>query len=280
MLKRMNILAALPKKLNKASIPRFPSLVLGWFPSLVLGRSPSGVEGLFLLLFLLLFLSSSSQSITHQVGPYYVIQDSTAALRRDCLFCDPATMPDRMILDSTHRMIARKVSHPFGYTYYEWRDPNYEKSMEQITYRPFLMAYTQYYQQGKSLDTPAHNTHLNTYISYYRNGYQKAQPYAGTWTVRFVHIKLPSAVNDSLIQLYPYLKPYTKNGAEFWRVLNLQENGVIQSNGLILYAYDHSKQSMGIKPLQKKYKVGQWRYYNAVGKLQKIENNTMAIPIP
>ena len=198
----------------------------------------------------------------------YIIQDSGALIHSDCLFCNPETMKDRILLDSTKKMIARRTSNPYGYTYYEWRNKEYSKTYEEIQVWPLKFKSAQYITDSGTYSPKEKNTFTNSYISYFRAPYNKKEPYNGKWTADRIQIQLTQRATDSIAKLYNNLKDSIGNGAILWSELNFHENGKIKSTGIIMFPGMGLKKKHEMKtPSTIRYKIGLWLYYDGSGRL-------------
>lgn len=196
----------------------------------------------------------------------YIIQDSGVKITGDCIFCNPESMPNRIILDSTKRMVARKTSHPFGYSYYEWRNKDYSKSYQEFQLLHVNFKSASYFTDSGHFDPKEKNTFVNSYLSYFRNPLNKKEPHNGTYTADRIQIQCNQRAADSLLNRYPNLKDSIRHGARFWYEFNFYENGHLKSNGIVLISrLENLGNYERAKPLVLRYKIGLWLYYDARG---------------
>lgn len=205
------------------------------------------------------------------VNGFYIIQDKVPYKKGDCLFCNPATMPDRIVLDSAKKMIAKKTTFPDGYTYYEWRKTNYEKSYEeiQINSRQFKDI-TFYTDSGPSRKPPQGFTGFWTF--YFRYATNTKQRYNGLYIAEKVRFEITQRERDSLLVVYKSLKSKITKGTQFWMEYNFYENGKLKSSGITITGVKETASNSeeipnmdSIKTPENVYRIGPWAYYETSG---------------
>lgn len=208
------------------------------------------------------------------VNGLYILQDSGIVSSNDCIFCNPETMPDRIVLDSTYRMVARKMSNHFGYTYYEWRGKNYSKSFEIIFLHKYNFLSTTHFENGTSFSPPEKNNHMSSFISYSLLPHNKKQAYNGEHKAINIRIQLSKKSEDSILKLYHVPKEMIQEKTKLWDVLYFNENGQIKSFGILITGLKEkeSKEKASTSSQFKdftppaQYKIGIWQYCNDNGK--------------
>lgn len=224
------------------------------------------------LLVWMLFLSAnqvvySQKSITIPWKGMYVIQDSGTQIKGDCIFCHPENMPDRIILDSTRKMVARRTSNPLGYTYYEWRNKEYTKTYQEIQLPRFNFRSASYFTDSGSYSPKEKNSFVNDFISYYRTPVNKKEPYNGVWTAELIQVKLGQTASDSMVSKYPMLKDSINHRAHLWFEVNFYENGKIKSMGTIMFPGKDVNKSIENSPHPTyRYRIGLWLFFDSRGK--------------
>jgi hypothetical protein len=222
----------------------------------------------------------SQKTITIPWKGMYVIQDSGTKILGDCVFCFPENMPDRIILDSTRKMIARRTSNPFGFTYYEWKNKEYTKTYQEIQLPCFNFKSASNFTDSGSFSPKEKNTFINDFISYYRTPYNKKEPYNGLWTAEKVQIQLKQHATDSMVNRYQFLKDSIRHGAHLWTEINFYENGKIKSMGTIMFPGSGALKKNDSKPHSAyRYKIGLWLYYDFKGRQYKKDNIQKPIKI-
>jgi len=230
------------------------------------------VSILFICLNTLFVLGQPSKQ--KRVKGYYILQDSGKVSSNDCVFCNPETMPDRIVLDSTYRMVARKINNPFGYTYYEWRGNNYGKSYEIIFLHKYNFLHTTYFENGSSSSPPEKNRFMSSFIEYSLLPYNKKQAYNGEHKAISIRIQLSKNTADSILKLYHIPKEMIQEKTKLWDMLDFNENGNIKSFGILITGLKEkeskdrentSSQFRDFTP-PARYKIGIWQYCNDNGK--------------
>lgn len=245
------------------------------------------IRKLFVLLLTVIYAlpTFAQQSELIPVNGYYIIQNKPAFKKGDCIFCNPETMPDRIILDSTKKMIAKKVSNPLGYTYYEWRNtlptPNAPKSYEEILIRSLKFKYVGYYTDSGKVFPQDKNTSQPNWVFYFLGPTNLKQRYNGLWIAEKVRVQLSKQATDSMLVLYQSVKGKMLPGTQFWTELNFYENGKLQSTGNVITGLKESSQVDKQKELSdqihtpdNQFRIGAWTYYHATGELNNKETIT------
>lgn len=181
-----------------------------------------------------LFFIKDSGSVTNDIG--------------DCIFCNPEIMTDRILLDSIKTMIARKTSSHLGYVYNEWRSSKYNKTYEEIHFPSldFKMA-TYFSDLGETIEQITNSS--SSYSLLYSDNRSK--------TVNRVRVQLSSQSADSLVRVFNIPKDKIFSDTKFWTEINFNENGEIESTGIIVTAIREVENNI--------YKIGTWSYYNSAG---------------
>lgn len=208
-----------------------------------------------------------------KVKGYTILQDSGIVKSNDCIFCSPETMPDRIVLDSTNRMVARKISNTLGYTYYEWRNKKYTKTYEEIQLPKYKFKHATYYTDSGTINPPEKNTNNPSYIAYSMAPPNYKKPYYGVWKAEKVQIQLSQSASDSVLKLYNVYKGMITKKTSTWHEINFNENGNLKSNGLVIIDLKETEASKNETiPLQDNYrkppnrfKIGSWQYFNEKG---------------
>lgn len=240
-------------------------------------------------LLLLIFVLSFSIQLTAQnadliaVNGFYIIQEKIPFKKGDSVFCNPATMPDRIILDSAKKMIVKKTSNPLGYTYYEWRNKNNNlKTYEEIQIPYLKLKHATYYTDSGIVNPPDKNTFTPFCADYFRGPTNIKQKYNGLWIAERIRVSLSKQAVDSLLILYKSLKGKLLIGTKFWTELNFYENGKLQSTGILITGLKESTQNTKEKELidqmhapENQFRIGVWRYYETSGELNNQETITI-----
>ena len=214
------------------------------------------------------------------VNGFYILQDSGIVKKNDCVFCNPETMPDRIVLDSNLKMVARKMSNPMGYTYYEWRNKQHTKTYEEIFLHKYDFLKSTYYTDSGSFSPPNKNKHLSSWVHYSLASYNNKQPFNGVWKAIRVETELSHHASDSVFNLYKIPKDQITKGTKIWDVLNFNESGTIKSYGLIVTGVkekDANKEGVIALPANARrpiiqYKIGVWHYCGDKGQKTFKEN--------
>jgi hypothetical protein len=234
---------------------------------------------------LLLFTLTSSLVVFGQntMIPWkglYIIQDGQIK-EGDCIFCNPETMPDRIVLDSSKKMIAKRTGNPLGYTYYEWKNKAYTKTYEEIQIRPLKYRSTTYYTDSGQVRPPEKNTFNGGWHFYFRFPTNTKQRYNGLWIAEKIRVELSKQATDSLLASHKYLKGKLLIGTKFWTELTFYENGKLQSSGTLITGLKESSQGSKDKELtdqlntpENQFRIGLWTYYDANGQLNNQETIT------
>lgn len=229
---------------------------------------------LFICLNTLLALGQPSKKTF--VKGYYVLQDSGKISSNDCVFCDPETMPDRIILDSTYRMVARKINTAFGYTYYEWRNTNYTKSFQEIYVSKYNFLESCSLTNEGNICAPEKNNNKSSHIAFELESFNKKKPYNGIWKAKTIKIQVDKKASDSILKLYHVPKAKISDKTKIWDVIKINENGQIKSAGLQISGIKETQENAP-SPFKDRqpnyyYKIGFWQYYNDLGKKTFKEN--------
>jgi len=213
------------------------------------------------------------QSPKTLVNGFYVIQDSGKVKNSDCIFCNPSSMPDRIVLDSNYRMVARKVSHPMGYTYYEWRNKENTKTYEEIHLYNYRKS--TYYSDSGSFSSPEKNTFISSHVGYSMAQKNNKQAYNGLWKALKIKIQLNKKATDSIIELYKISKDMIVEKTKIWNEVIFHETGKIKSSGVMITGLKEKEENRvdnlrlpinNHGPINQ-YKIGLWYYYNEKGNL-------------
>jgi hypothetical protein len=202
---------------------------------------------------------------------YFVIQDKVAFKKGDSVFCNPATMPDRIILDSSKKMIAKKVSNPMGYTYYEWRNKEHTRTYEEINIPGLKLKQVIYFTDSGSIRPVEKNSVRSCWTYYFRAMPNPQQRYNGLWIAEKVRVELTKPETDSILDVHKYLKGKVMRGTEFWTELNFYENGKLASTGTVITGLKEGNAESTQKTPENEFRVGQWTYYEVNGQLNQKE---------
>lgn len=247
------------------------------------------IRHLFILLFTLTSLAAAFAQNTDMVAEkgFFIIQ-KPAFKKGDCIFCNHETMPDRIVLDSTKKMIAKKVSNPLGYTYYEWRNISDRITYQEIQIPSLKYKLVTYYTDSGQVSPPEKNTFTNHgWVFYFRGPTNLKQKYNGLWIAEKVRVQLSKQATDSLLVLYKSVKGKVLPGTKFWTELNFYENGKLQSTGTVITGLKESSQVDKQKELSdqlhapdNQFRIGAWTYYHATGELNNQETISPMRKVP
>lgn len=229
-----------------------------------------------LIIILLTYSKADAQTETSKWNNYTIIQNIGAVQKTDCAFCNHRTMSDRIVLDSAGVMVARRITNPYGYTYYEWRNKNYQKSFEVLVVNIKGFISCVYFTDTGQFYPPSQNRFIPSHVSFYRQYYERRLPYNGDWTAERITIEMSKNENDSMYKLYkiPDNKrtAYTKCHYE----LSFHKNGQIKSFGTIITGLRQTSAATQSnmytdtpKTDQSVYSIGKWIFYNEQGLLQQ-----------
>ncbi|MES2558623.1 MAG: hypothetical protein V4590_02715 [Bacteroidota bacterium] len=229
-------------------------------------------------LILLVVLTTTLVAFGQQTNPvfvngFYIIQEKMAFKKGDCIFCNPETMPDRIILDSSKKMIAKKTSNPLGYTYYEWRNKEHTRTYEEIQIPGLKFKQVAYFTDSGSVRPPDKNSLKSGWIFYFRTMPNPKQRYNGLWIAEKVRVELSKQASDSILALHQYLKGKVLPGTEFWTELNFYENGKLASTGTLITGLKEGSLEQKKTP-DNQFRIGPWSYYEASGQLNNRETIT------
>jgi hypothetical protein len=180
----------------------------------------------------------------------------------DCIFCNPEIMQDRILLDSSKTMIARKKSNPLGFTYYEWRNKNHSKTFEQISFPSLEFQSIISYSDSGAISEQSTECSSPFQIFYLDDRWS---------TIGKIRIKLIAQKTDSITKLYALPKnlisPIYKLGSlRLFQEINFYRNGNVESSGtFILSQYEKYSNR----------KIGKWFYYNENGSFKANEIHTI-----
>ncbi|MES2780615.1 MAG: hypothetical protein V4651_12020 [Bacteroidota bacterium] len=230
-------------------------------------------HGLFLLSSLITSLIGFGQNTDLiPVNGFYIIQERVTFKKGDCVFCNPETMPDRIILDSSKKMIAKRTGNPLGYTYYEWRNRgNDRRSYEEIYIQSLKYKSVSYFTDSGIVRPPEKNTsRYNDWVYYFIGSPNSKQRYNGLWIAKKVRVELSKQTTDSLMTMHKYLKGKVLVGTKFWTELNFYENGKLQSTGTLITGLKEGSTDQANTP-DNQFSVGLWTYYEINGQLNQTE---------
>ena len=157
---------------------------------------------------------------------YYIIQDKIPFKKGNCIFCNTETMPDRIVLDSAKKMIAKKVSNPFGYVYYEWKRKDGFKTFQDIVissenYRD----YTYFTDSGHVRPNEKNSFNGgNASIDYFRGYPNPKKRYYGFNIAQKIRVVVSSQATDSIVKLYKLPKHKLLPQTKWWIEFNFYEN--------------------------------------------------------
>lgn len=208
------------------------------------------------------------------VNGYYIIQEKVTFKKGDSVFCNPETMPDRIILDSSKKMIAKKVSNPLGYTYYEWRNKEHTRTYEEIYIPGLKFKQVVYFTDSGSVRPQDKNSLRSGWTYYFRTMPNPKQRYNGLWIAEKIRVELSKQDSDSILELHKYLKGKVMRGTAFWTELNFYENGKLASTGTLITGLKVGNIENARTP-DNQFRVGLWAYYETNGQL----NHTETIPV-
>lgn len=209
------------------------------------------------------------------VNDYYVIQPKITFKKTDAVFSNPSAMPDRIILDSTKRMVAKKVSFPFGYTYYEWKRKDGFKTYEEIHIPSVGYRKCKYFTDTGDVEPPSKNS-LNASIDYFRSMPNPKFRYNGFNIAEKIYISLNKQTVDSFVTQYKISKAKLLPKTIWYSTFFFYENGHIKSTGILvtdLKEANLSTKGSGIieNTTQNQFKLGEWLYYDEQGNLMNKE---------
>jgi hypothetical protein len=226
------------------------------------------------------FFTISDKALAQQMeavyaGGYYVIQNKVPFRKGDSIFCNSSTMPDRIVLDSTKKMIAKKVSNPFGYVYYEWKRKDGLKTFEDIVISSAAFREVVFYTDSGTIRPDQFNTNNLGEISYFKGLTNPKKRYNAFNSAKQILVQLPQHSVDSVVKRYNISKHKLLPKTEWYTAFNYYESGHLQSTGLLVKGLNDKKQ-MGQekqnhslkdqKPPSNCYTIGEWLYFDEVGK--------------
>jgi hypothetical protein len=232
----------------------------------------------FLFSFLLLHYLVWSQTEPIKWNNYYVIQKGGNLQKESCIFCNPETMPDRIVLDSSKRMIGKKSSNPYGYTYYEWRNQKYQKSYEEIRIDFLHYSKATYFTDSGQVRVIGKNSYSQGEVFYLREYYNPQKRYNGEWIAERVIVDFSPAQCDSFYKLYKIPQTMITLKTKCHYELSFYKNGHIKSFGTIITNL-RQPHATGAKDqftdtpqtMDNRYRIGYWRYFDEQGLLMQEE---------
>lgn len=174
----------------------------------------------------------------------------------DCIFCNPEIMQDRILLDSTKTMIARKKSNPFGFTYYEWRNKDHSKTFEQLNF-PFLNFQSIIFYSDSGAIIEQRSESSNPFQVFYSNNHWS--------TIKKIRIRLTDQASDSIIKQYSLPQNlvnsiYKYGSMRLWQEINFYFNGNLKSSGTFILSQYGTFSNC---------KIGKWFYYSENGEVKE-----------
>jgi hypothetical protein len=234
------------------------------------------MKHILLIITLLIYSKADAQTVTTKLNNYTIIQNKGAVQKIDCAFCNHRTISDRVVLDSAGVMVARRITNPYGYTYYEWRNKNYQKSFEVLVVNIKGFLTTAYFTDSGQFLPPGQNHFIPSNIHYYRQYYERRLPYNGDWTAERITIEMSKNENDSMYKLYKIPENKRTAYTKFHYELSFHRNGQIKSFGTIITGLKQTTAATQSntytdtpKTDQSVYSIGKWILYNEQGLLQQ-----------
>lgn len=170
------------------------------------------------------------------------------------------------------RMIAKKVSFPFGYTYYEWRRKDGFKTTEEISIPSVGYQKCTYYTDSGKIEPSSKNTPNGAAIDYFRLMPNPKFRYNGFNTAEKIYITLNKQTVDSLINRYKIPRAKILPKTSWYSTFFFHENGHIKSTGMIVTDLKEANTPNNNKGIienttQNQFKFGEWLYYDEQGNL-------------
>lgn len=230
------------------------------------------------LLIVLSFLPTAGTPVSAQssepvpANGFYVIQPKVTFKKGDAVFCNPATMPDRIILDSSKKMIAKRTGFPMGYTYYEWRRKDGFKTYEEISIPTAGYIASVYFTDSGDIRPASKNSVNGAAIDYYKTMPNPRFRYNGFNIARQVYVPVGVQSTDSLVRRFNIPTAKITSQTIWYAFVSFYENGNIQSTGTVVTNLKVPETvakpgSPGIinSTARNRFKIGEWIYYDERG---------------